>query len=248
VFFLLSEISIFKTVPSLVFSGRLFFGQIMLLYKVGQIWEADRLFAQGKNMHQSGQYMAAFEKLVLSEEKNPSEPIIKAQLGENASMLAYLFHSKDASGSSQMVNDLSELSLNMGQKAIQISPYHINHYKSLAKIYLNLSKIDPTQTKNAIRALEKASLLSPTDPKLLANTALLYKSIDEPDKAAKLLQKAIKLKPNYDHAYVYLARIYNNQGNTELAAQIYQSLLNNTYPPNQEAIDYLNNISETTNY
>ncbi len=203
------------------------------------LWNADRFFAKGKALSDSEQYLAAFEPLVMAEGKNTGEPLYKAEMAEEAANLAYYYSQSEGSESASLTKDLTSLAVDKALEALSISPYHINYYKSLAKIYLTLASIEPGYTTKSIEALQTAAKLSPTDPKLLVNIALLQKQEGKTEEAEKNLQKAIELKPDYDHAYVYLARLYKENNEDEKAKKIYRALLDNFYPPNKEAEEYL---------
>jgi len=207
--------------------------------KIINVWTADKLYAQGKGLSDQGQYLAAFEPLVQAEEKNPHAPVLKAQLGETSAALAHYYSLQEGSQSAKMTKDLTDLSLNKGAQALEISPFHIGFYKSMAKIYLSLSYIDPSYQNKAIESLQVASQLSPTDPKILLNIAILQQQTKQKDKAILSFQKAIQLKPNYDRAYVYLARLHKENKDLKKAVETYQALLDNFYPPNKEALEFL---------
>jgi putative inorganic carbon (HCO3(-)) transporter len=220
---------------------------LLMLYRIILLWQADRLFVQGRNMHQSGQYLMALEPLIKAESLNPKEPFFKSQLGETSATLAYLYHAQDSTDSAKLAQDLADLSLLKGKEALLISPFHINYYKSMAKIYLSLAKINDVYHQQAIDILIAASKLSPTDPKLLVNIGLLQKNAGQNDQAIKNLLNAIKLKPDYDRPYIYLARLYIANDQPDQAAVIYQQLLENHYPPSLEAQDYLQKLENDKN-
>jgi O-antigen ligase len=207
--------------------------------KVIYLWNADRLYASGKTNYEQSDYLPAFEELGQAEEFNPDEPLFKSQLGETAAAMANLYYQSDSSQSGEIVQQLESLALAKGTEALLISPYNLNYYKSLAKIYLSLAVINQDYNQKAIDTLKEAAKLSPTDPKMLVNLGLLQKGAGQLEPAKQSLQKAIELKPDYDHAYVYLARLYKEQSRDDLARTTYQALLDHCYPPNKEAEEFL---------
>lgn len=117
-----------------------------------------------------------------------------------------LFHSqKGEIYASQGQKDLALQELIINKKQ---NPYHLNYYKSRAKIYLTLATIEPSYHLDAAEELVQARKLAPTDPKLAYNLGLIYTRLDMLDLATKELQDAISLKPNYQEPYYALTLLY----------------------------------------
>ena len=91
----------------------------------------------------------------------------------------------------------------------------------------------------------QASKLAPTDPKNYYSLAQFLESANLLDDAAFYYQQAIKLKPNYDHAYFALGKIYLQQKNYPLATDNLQQAVNFSYPVNTEAQKLLDDIKSS---
>jgi len=93
---------------------------------------------------------------------------------------------------------LHELAINK-----HLNPYHLNFYKSRAKIYLALNL-----NAEAVVELVNARRLAPTDPKLAYNLGLIYTRLDNASLAIQEFKDAMTLKPNYQEPYYALTLLY----------------------------------------
>jgi Flp pilus assembly protein TadD len=91
--------------------------------------------------------------------------------------------------------EIAKLSLSENARALSISPLNVNYWKSKTKIYYSFSSLNPAFITEAINALAKAHELSPNDPKIEYNLAILYGRQGDSAKAVSLLRHAIALKP-----------------------------------------------------
>ena len=91
----------------------------------------------------------------------------------------------------------------------------------------------------AIAALLEAAKLSPVDPKIYYNLAILYGRDNNDDKAIALLKQTIDLKPDYRDAYYALYVFYNEVKKPELAKQTLQDYLNKVDPNDKDFLQKL---------
>jgi O-antigen ligase len=112
-----------------------------------------------------------------------------------------LFHAQ--LGETYAATGHSELAIHEAELNKSLNPYHLNFYKSRAKIYLTLS-----MNVEAAKELVKARALAPTDPKLAYNLGLVYTRLNDPVKAEAQLQDTIALKPDYAEPYYALTLLY----------------------------------------
>ena len=88
-----------------------------------------------------------------------------------------------------------------------MSPYNLNLLKSKARVEIYLANVDTKYQQSALNTLLQASILAPTDPKLLFNIALLYQNTNQKDLAILSYQKALELKSNYQEALFRLEQL-----------------------------------------
>lgn len=163
---------------------------LVLIYPL-KIFLADINYAKGKQYYDASQIGTAIPHLQNAVKARPGLDLYHATLGE-----AYA-----AAGQKDLA--LSQLQINRG-----LNPYHLNFYKSRAKIYLTLASVDPSYHVQAAQELEKARELAPTDPKLAYNLGLVYTRLSDTAKAEAQLKDAISLKPNYAEPYYALTLLY----------------------------------------
>jgi len=169
-------------------------------------WYADTKFALAYRMSRNNQLVYAKTLLDQAIIINPTEPMYHDERSTVLSSLALgTFEQGDATGASQ----LAAYAVAENDRAIAISPKNVNFYKTRTKIFYALTMMDPNFNAYAIDALLKALVLSPNDPKLMYNLAILYGRDAKPDKSIDLLQKAITAKFDYRDAYYALYIFYS---------------------------------------
>lgn len=126
--------------------------------------------------------------------------------------------------------------------AISISPFNLNLWKERAQGFYFLSLIDSQYYVYTLDALTKATRLAPTDASSFYLLAKFYQNISEMDSAVANYQKALELKPNYDHASFALGEIYFQQKKYEESEDMFQKTLSIT-PNNLQASEYLTKIA-----
>jgi O-antigen ligase len=109
---------------------------------------------------------------------------------------------------------LTELSLTQAEITRTMNQYHLNYYKSRAKVYLSLATIDPTYYTRAIREIEQALALAPTDAKLAYNLGLVETRTGDYQGAETAFTRALTLKPNYADAYYAQTLLYEETKQT----------------------------------
>jgi putative inorganic carbon (hco3(-)) transporter len=176
-----------------------------MLVRLGVSWYADTQFATGYRLNRSNMPAQAQPYLEHAVSLSPNEPLYRDELSSALSGLTVLvLDGKNASEAAQ----LAKASINENTKAITISPENVNFWKTRTKIFYSFSTFDPQFNKMAIEALTKALNLSPNDPKILYNLAILYSREGDNDRAIALLKKAKEIKRNYRDAYYALSVFY----------------------------------------
>ncbi len=170
---------------------------LFLIFKITTFWLADFYFARGVDHYQAGFLDQGIEQISKSVNYRSNEPLFYAHRATAYSQkVAWLTQHNQEKEAEKLITP----SLNDINKALEISPYHINFYKRKAKVSYYLSFHDLKYLEPGLQALLKAQELAPTDPKLPYNIGLIYQTLDQGEKAKKYLEKALELKPNYQAA------------------------------------------------
>ena len=174
------------------------------LFTVANYWVADTYYAtaekdvQAFTMTQELAYIShAYDQLSQAYSLNPKDAPIAAELGViSANMAVYLTEAGYATPAAQIIN----ISLAASQKAVTQSPYHPNYYKLQARGMLILSLIDPRYLIFADEVMVKAQTISPTDPRLPYNRAIIAQRAGDNAKTLEFLRQALEMKPDFADA------------------------------------------------
>lgn len=164
---------------------------ILVLFYPIRLFYADYLYAKGKSAFDLGQPAAALPLLQRATLIRPGLDLFHATLGETYALLGQ-----------------ADLALKKADLTRQENKYHLNLFKSRAKIYLTLAALDPKFNELAATELETARRLAPTDPKLAYNLGLVYSRLGDGVRAEVQLLETIALKPNYPESYYALTLLY----------------------------------------
>ena len=177
----------------------------ILLYVIGNYWYADTLFASGYRYNRSGLYAKALPFLASSVKASPYEPSYHDELAQTyAGLSAEAFENKNATDAAR----LSTLAIRESDKALSTSPKNVNFYKTRTKVLYTLSVLNPEYNNDAVTSLRAAITLSPNDPKIYYNLAILLGRQNESSEAITNLLVAKKLKKNYRDVYYALHVFY----------------------------------------
>ena len=77
----------------------------------------------------------------------------------------------------------------------------------------------------AVRQIEKAILLNPSNPFYYCNLGVVYRSLELFDRSISCYRRALELKPDYTDAFNNLANIFRKQGRLKQAAALHQKAL-----------------------
>ena len=170
---------------------------IYLLVSIVNTFRADILYNLSKNSQDS------LTPLTQAVNLQPNQPLYLAQLAEQESKTAAAIFLQ----LKQSPQPYQDLALKHATQAVNMNPYNLNLLKSKARVEIYLSNIDQKFTQQALNTLLQASLLAPTDPKLLFNIGILYQTLNKPSQALTSYQKALDLKPNYQEALYNLEKL-----------------------------------------
>jgi len=189
---------------------------IYLLLRLAQFWYADTLFAKGNRANKMGEYKQSLNFLQKAVDLNPGEPVYRDELGWSAANLAVLASEQKQT---QLVAPLVNLALSSSDQALSVSSRNMNFWKTRAKIFYQLSIIDPQYIQSALETLLAAKQLAPTDAKIAYNLGLVYSQLGKVEESIKILEETVMIKANYTEARYILALLYHDTGELDKAVE-----------------------------
>jgi len=163
---------------------------------------ADRHYAKAKQYKQVQDFTNAYisGQKALDLRKEP------VYLDQQAAVAANLAALQQIQRNNPQAKQFTQEAIDYNNQTLSLSPKNVFYYKTRAKIFYVLSMVyvdQPDRSADylfkAIQALETASELAPTDPVIPYTHAGLIE-LTEPDKALKLIQRSLMLKPDYNEA------------------------------------------------
>lgn len=212
----------------------LFLVFLALLVFLSLLWYADTRFAAGYRLNRVNQFSQAELLLTRAIQLNPYEPLYYDERSSARTGLVDLdINAKQATAAALQAKRAMEDS----DKALTIAPRNVNYWKSRTKMYYAFSSFDPEFNTAAITALVRGQELSPLDPKITYNLAILYGRQNDMEKAIELLKQSIDLKPNYRDAYYALHIFYSEAKKPDLAKQVLSDYLTKVDPNDKDFVE-----------
>jgi len=196
-------------------------------------YKADLLFNQAESYSSANRYDIA-SSLYLQALDNKYEHVYIDKLSYSlANMAMALALQKDKSA--EKIRKLSEY---YNQKSLSDAPYNVLYWKTKAKnqyLYYQIS-LNKNELLVGIKALEKAKVLSPTDPKIPYSLGIYYSLVEDVEKGSKIkkqlekkaliaINEAIVLKPDYREAYILKGQLQKKFKQTNEAIQTFKFIL-----------------------
>ncbi|MFA5090997.1 MAG: tetratricopeptide repeat protein [Candidatus Omnitrophota bacterium] len=99
---------------------------------------------------------------------------------------------------------------------VNMQPDYPNVHNDLGDIYKQQGRIEEAfgEYRKEIYFCQSKLLRDPSDPFLLTDISYAYNGIEEYNKAKECIDKALAVKPDYRQAYLTLAGIHKNLGNS----------------------------------
>lgn len=213
----------------------------LFVLRVFSIWHADILYTASQSENNRGLEGQAFIDIRKALDSRSDEPLYFDQLSRVSANLAITENEKEDATQSAKFAGLAKDSTEV---ATSISPYNLSLWKSQSVIYQKLALIDPTNLKDAVKPLETAVSLAPTDPKVRYNLGVIYDHLGRTQDAQKTLEQTIQLKPDYYDARVGLAKVYVELKIPEKAREQYQWILDHLNGADQDILDALKNLPQ----
>ncbi len=212
---------------------------LSLLWKLGRTWYADTVFADGYHASRSGEYTQAYRSLSQAVRINQFEPFYYDELAIAASQLVLAI---DPQTEATLAAEIQNQAVAASDVAIAISPNNVNFWKTRTRILYTLSQLDELYLPGTLVAIEKAKSLSPTDPKIRYNLALVYNNLEKHQDAYRELEEAVRLKPNYKEPVYAMALFYERDKQKEKAKEQLNYILTRIDPNDGEAKKMLEDL------
>lgn len=235
--FAISRIILKREFNRILFASLVLALGVYLIFTIYRFWLADTYFKNGTAYSDSGNPGQAYNLLIKAVNINSGEPLYRSELGYAAASAALALSQEDTSRSAQLVSQAEEQT----EIAIKTSPKNLSLLRTAVRTYFELSFLDPKYEKLTLDAVDKSTLLAPTDPKILYNKSLILDQLQKTDEAIKVLQKTVELKPNYAEAHFSLGEYYQKQDKMQEAIKEFETVLKLT-PNNPEAIAKLKEL------
>lgn len=195
------------------------------------VWNADKTYESGYRDERTGNYAKAYTPLSVATHMIPDEPLYHDDYATTLATLAVAaMENEDAT----LAATLASHAIAENDASLTISPNNVSYWKTRTKIFYALSTIDERMISYAIQSLEKAQTLSPFDPKIVYNLAILVGKTGDTDKAITYLIQAKALKTNYRDAYYALYVFYQDKGQKTQATDVINQYLTNVDSQDQD--------------
>jgi putative inorganic carbon (hco3(-)) transporter len=224
----------------IIFPTIIVFLFFVIAKKIILFYLADVLYSKSQSYENTQNYQSAYDTIKISLKYRNNEPLYLNSFSSLAAKMAIVTYSKK---NTDQTNQLIQEAINYSNKSIQISPADTNLWKERAQTFYYLSTIDSQYFSEAIQSLLTVTKLAPTDAKTFYLIGDFLEMAKSQEKAIEYYQKAISLKPNYDHALFNLGKIYFDQKNYSEAKKDFETVLK-IAPANSDAKDYLDKISK----
>lgn len=196
-------------------------GVIMVGILGGRFYVAEKLYAQAMQETDSGIIETKLQNILSLRNGYDSYHTSMAR--------AYLVRagelSKEANPNVQAVGDYLRKSVNEARVATEISPNSVAVWENLATMYENTSVLVSDAGDWAVKSLNSAIDLEPTNPILMWRLGNDYLSQNNFVKSAEYFQKSIDLKKDYLGSYLGLANAYESAKDLDKAVDVYKNLL-----------------------
>jgi len=220
---------------------------IYFIVSLCRYWYADTKYALGANLDRVGSYQDAYPLLLDAAKIEPNESVYKDELAINVGVLATaLAAQKDQSNASQFINN----AIALNNEVVTGHPNNVVYWKNRVRLFYTLAQIgDPNQQalyyQEALKAIQKAHELAPTDAKISYNLGVLTGQNGDIQSGITILDETIKMKPDYRDPYFALGLFYHqlslnpNGGATnaqmqQKAIETYKYILTNINPDDPE--------------
>lgn len=207
-----SALTLFRKISLFILS----LSTVYLLLATVNLWRADYYYSLGQKLGKQNLYVPAYQNITKAVNLSPNEPVFLNELSSVTANLAVLAASQKEATTA---GELAKAAIFTSDTALKISPVNLNLWKTRVRIFYLLSSLEPHYLNEAVKSLQKAISLAPTDPKLLYNLGLLYIKDGQNTKALATINQALELKPDYEEARNTLTIFYEDLGQKDKALE-----------------------------
>ena len=200
---------------------------LLLFYSIGKYWYADFQYSKGVAHNDAGNYVESRKYLLKATEASPNEAVFWSELSESSAILGLGLYKE---GEQELANNFITSSINESQKAEKLSPKNVNIKRKSASNLIKLSAVNAELLISAIKTLDEAIKLAPTEAKLYYNYGLAFARAGDSNKALEIFDKTIEMKSNYRHARFARALMLVEKGETEKAKEELEYILERIDP------------------
>jgi putative inorganic carbon (hco3(-)) transporter len=212
---------------------------ILILFKLFSFWSADTFYKKGLEQSEGGNPGKAYNYLRQALFLNSSEPLYKSELTYAAAAAAVALETQDATKSAELKTEAT----NETEQLLKDHPKNVSFFRTAIRTYYQLSGLDPQYNEKTIEIIDRTIMLSPTDPKLYYNKALILGSQEKIKEGIESLLKTVELKPNYKEAFFTLGLFYEEVKDYEKAQEYMEKTLKFD-PTDQEIIKKIEELKQ----
>lgn len=187
--------------------GLLVFGVYCIIFLINY-WNADIAYGLGYNYNRINAFAEANPNLEKAVKMRGGEDLYKNELSINLAALAITSAQQQDAASAQQ---FATRAIILSDEVVRDNPNNVVYWKARTRVVFSLAELSPTLLTEAVKAIDRSSVLAPTDAKITYNQALIYDQVGRKDEALTLLDKAISLKSNYRDAYYAKALFLSQQ-------------------------------------
>lgn len=193
---------------------------LYLLSSVALYWHADTRYAEARSAYARGNYSAAYREITQAIAARPYEPVYHDQLASTLAHLAAIQYEREQNtqetvGETATATELAEKAIASSNSALQLSPGNITFWKSRTRMFYNMSAIDDSYARDALKTILEAQSRAPTDPLITYNVGIVYEINNDRENALLSFKKALELKKDYKDAAWALAIFYEDENPEE---------------------------------
>lgn len=204
------------------------------------IWRADSAFAQAKQAARDDDLEQALAHISNATKLRPREALYYDELSYTLAKAAVYL---EANGESTAAAEFAQFAISSSDQTIALNPVHVNFYKTRSRVFTLLSQFQPSLLEEAIKSIEVARTLSPTDPKLPYFIAVIEGERGNTQRQQQLLEETIALRPTDEAARMDLAKIHEEKKEWDKAKEHYSYVLQFINPENPQAKERIASIS-----
>ncbi|MDD3532038.1 MAG: O-antigen ligase family protein [Candidatus Shapirobacteria bacterium] len=214
---------------------------VNLVFGLIRYWLADYYFYQGEKSFQQSNYSGAYFNYQRAQHLRPQEPFYTNKMATNCAYLAIALSQENNQKESDRFVILSQ---ELAQKTLKANPHQVNFYRQQSQTYYLLSSLDQKYQESAYRLLLEAHRLAPVNPRITYNLGILVHQQGNLNQAINWLETTIRLKPDYQDGYYWLAKFYQENGQTDKAKERLKFLIGNLNPEHPEGRAFWEKLAE----